>query len=202
MKKIGNNIRMFLWMTFLTGVIYPLFITLVAQLSMKQKADGEFLASKDKIVGAALIAQKFESDKYFWARPSSIDYNPLPSGGSNLGPTSAALKKAVEERREKILKTPNSDKDKIPSELLFSSGSGLDPHISIPTAYFQIDRVAKSRGLENQDIKNVIDHMTINRGLGFLGEAYVNVLMLNKALDELPQKDHRRETKIPPYFHK
>ena len=175
---------MFLWMTFLTGIIYPLLITAIAQLTMKQKADGDFLSVKDKTVGATLIAQKFESDKYFWARPSAVDYNPLPSGGSNLGPTSAALKKAVEERQEKIIKAHPVDKNKIPTELLFASGSGLDPHISVFTAYFQIERVAKSRGLESSDIKHLIDSMVIKPRLGFLGEACVNVLMLNKALDE------------------
>lgn len=185
MKKMWNNVRMFLWMTFLTGIIYPLLITAMAQLTMKQKADGDFLSSKGKIVGATLIAQKFESDKYFWARPSSVDYNPLPSGGSNLGPTSAALKKAVEERQEKIVKAHSVEKEKIPSELLFASGSGLDPHINIATAYFQIERVAKSRGIESKEIKSLVDRMTIKRGFGFLGEACVNVLMLNKALDEL-----------------
>ncbi len=191
MKKIWNNLRMFLWMTCLTGIIYPLLITALAQLTMKQKADGDFFASKEKMIGAKLIAQKFENDKYFWSRPSSIDYNPLPSGGSNLGPTSAALKKVVEERQEKILKAHQVDKDKIPSELLFASGSGLDPHISLSTAYFQVDRIAKSRGMENKTIKNLIDSMIIKPSLGFLGEAHVNVLMLNKALDDFPQNDIR-----------
>lgn len=182
-----SNIRMFLWMTFLTGIAYPLLVTAIAQLTMKHKADGAFLTSKEKIVGAALIAQKFESDKYFWGRPSSIDYNPLPSGGSNLGPTSSALKKAVEERKEKILKAHNVNQDKIPPELLFASGSGLDPHISISCAYFQMDRIAKSRGLESKEIKNLIDQMVITKSLGFLGKTCVNVLLLNKALDELPK---------------
>lgn len=185
MTKIWNNVRMFLWMTFLTGILYPLLITAVAQATMKQKADGNFLSSKEKIVGAASIAQKFESDKYFWPRPSAIDYNPLPSGGSNLGPTSAALKKAVAERQEKIMKAHSVEKDKIPAELLFASGSGVDPHISISTADFQIERVAKSRGIESKDVKALIDSMVIQRGLGFLGEACVNVLMLNMALDKL-----------------
>lgn len=187
MRKVWNNVRMFLWLTFLTGVVYPLAVTGIAKITMKQKADGGFLSSEGKIVGAILIAQKFESEKYFWARPSSVDYNPLPSGGSNLGPTSAVLKKTVEERREKILKVHSVDKDKIPAELLFASGSGLDPHISVKAAYFQVERVAKSRGIESRDIKSLVDHMIIKRGLGFLGEAGVNVLMLNKALDELPQ---------------
>lgn len=189
MKKLWTNVRMFLWITLLTGIIYPLLITAIAQLSMKQKADGDFLSSKEKkVAGATLIAQKFESDKYFWGRPSSIDYNPLPSGGSNLGPTSAALKKAVENRQKKILKAHQVDKDKIPPELLFASGSGLDPHINISTAYFQIDRISKSRGVESKDIKNLIDSVIIKPSLGFLGEAHINVLLLNQALDELLKK--------------
>ncbi len=185
MTKIWINVRMFLWMTVLTGIIYPLLVTGLAQLMMKQKADGGFLSSNKKIVGATLIAQKFESEKYFWARPSSIDYNPIPSGGSNLGPTSEALKKAVEERQDKILKVHHVDKDKIPAELLFASGSGLDPHISIATAYFQIERVAKARNMESNKIRHLVDTLTIEQPLGFLGEACVNVLVLNKALDEL-----------------
>lgn len=183
MKNLAINVRMFLWMTALTGIIYPLLITIIAQLTMKQQADGDFLYSNEKVVGAKLIAQKFESGKYFWPRPSSIDYNPLPSGGSNLGPTSAALKKIVEERQEKIIQTHGVEKDQIPAELLFASGSGLDPHIKVSTAYFQMERIAKLRGIESQKIKDLIDGMAIKRGWGFLGEECVNVLMLNKNLD-------------------
>lgn len=185
MNKFWINVRMFLWLTVLTGVFYPLLITAFAQLTHKQKADGDFLFNKDKPVGATLIGQKFESDKYFWGRPSAIDYNPLPSGGSNLGPTSAALKKLVAERQEKLSKAYGVAKDQIPSEFLFASGSGLDPHISLPGAYFQMERVAKARGFEKAKIKNLIDHMTIKPSLGFLGEVCVNVLLLNHALDEL-----------------
>lgn len=184
MKKFWNNVRMFLWMTLLTGILYPLLITAIAQLTMKHKADGDFIASKNKIVGAMLIGQKFESDKYFWGRPSAIDYNPIPSGGSNLGPTSAALKKAVEERKAKIQKGHSSGNDNIPAELLFASGSGLDPHISVGAAYFQMERVAKARGLENKNLKELIDSHITRQGFGLLGEGYVNVLVLNKAMDE------------------
>lgn len=173
---------MFVWMTLLAGLAYPLLITGMAQLTMKTKADGDMMYSKGKIVGSKWIAQKFESDKYFWPRPSSIDYNPLPSGGSNLGPTSSALKKAVEERKEKISRGKKVD---IPSELLFASGSGLDPHISLSTAYFQIDRIIKARGLDRQSLENLIKDMTIKRSMGFIGEPCVNVLELNIALDNL-----------------
>ena len=176
---------MYLWMAFLTGVLYPLSITLIAQLTMKQKADGNFVYSKGKIVGSSLIGQKFEGEAYFWPRPSSIDYNPLPSGGSNLGPTSAALKKVVDERQEKISKAHHVEKKDVPAELLFASGSGLDPHIRVNTAYFQIDRIAKSRGMPKEKIKDVVDKMTIHRHFHLLGTACVNVLDLNRALDEL-----------------
>jgi potassium-transporting ATPase KdpC subunit len=133
-----------------------------------------------KNVGSKLIAQKFEEDKYFWGRPSSIDYNPLPSGGSNLALSSAALKKVVEERQ---LKLQNANYP-IPPELLFASGSGLDPHLSVAATYFQIDRVAKARSVERKDIQSLIDNMTIKP---FLGEEYINILLLNLKLDEIVQ---------------
>jgi potassium-transporting ATPase KdpC subunit len=170
--------RMFLWMTFLTGILYPLLITAIAQLTMKHKADGSFLFSQNKRIGSELIAQKFESEKYFWPRPSFNNYDPLQSGGSNFGPTSKELKKAVEERRQKF----NADKKLIPLELLFASGSGLDPHISVTTAYFQMERIARQRKKGTKEIKDLIDKMSI-RPI-FFGEPFVNVLLLNKALDE------------------
>lgn len=178
-----ETLRIFIWMTILTGGIYPLLITGFAQLSMKRQADGDFVIHKDKIIGAFLIGQKFEDPKYFWGRPSSIDYNPLPSGGSNLGPISIALKKAIDARKEKILQSKIPSKN-IPSELLFASGSGLDPHISLNTAYFQIDRIAQFRNMDNKKIKTLIDELAVMPSLGFLGNPYVNVLTLNQALDE------------------
>ncbi len=193
MHRIWNNLRMFLWLTLLTGIVYPLVVTTIAQLTMKQKADGDFLSVNGKIVGSRLIAQKFQNDKYFWPRPSSTDYNTLPSGGSNLGPTSTALQKAVVERKEAILKTQGAAKDTpIPSELLFASGSALDPHISPATAQFQIDRILKARNLDNTSgraaINNLITKLTVNRQFGFIGDPYINVLELNIALDELTTK--------------
>src|SRR4051812_11489537 len=96
---VWQNVRMFLWMTLLTGVVYPLLVTLIAQVGMKEKAEGELITLHGKKVGAMAIAQKFEKEIYFWPRPSAVDYNPLPSGGSNLGPISLGLKKAVQERK-------------------------------------------------------------------------------------------------------
>lgn len=170
-------LRMFIAMMVLTGVLYPLLITAIAKIAFPFKAEGQFVAVKGKKTGSLLIGQKFESDRYFWPRPSAVDYNPLPSGGSNLGWTSDALKQAVEKRREKLQKAP--------AELLFASGSGLDPHISIETAYYQIDRIAAARGLERSRIKELIDDKIQNPQLGFLGPKYVNVLALNLALDEI-----------------
>lgn len=189
-NKLWNNFKMFLWLTLLTGIAYPLFITGIAQLIMERQAEGSCIFVNGKIIGSKLISQKFESDKYFWPRPSAVDYNPLPSGGSNLGPTSALLKKTVEERKEKIAKAHHVEASQVPSELLFASGSGLDPHISPEIVYFQIERVIKARGLDSDSGKKALDdlikRMTIPRALGFLGEPCVNVLLLNKALDELP----------------
>ncbi len=186
MKQMIHNIQMFIWMILLTGLLYPLLITGIAQLTMKQKADGDFISLKGKKVGAVLIAQKFESERYFWPRPSTNDYNPLPSGGSNLGFISTELKKRVEERKKKILNA-NGNQGTAPAELLFASGSGLDPHITPSTAYFQSERIAKARGIKKEQVKNLIDKMTLKASLRFIGESRVNVLMLNIALDELAQ---------------
>jgi K+-transporting ATPase ATPase C chain len=168
-------LRLFLLLTLITGILYPLFITLIAQMTMQSKAEGSILVIDGKSIGSHLIAQKFESDKYFWGRPSSNNYNPLSSGGSNLSLTNKALKKAVDERKEKILKAHGTEK--APAELLFASASGLDPHISIDTAYFQIDRIAKARNLEKEKIKKLIDERRTY--------SYVNVLEINLALDQL-----------------
>ncbi len=168
------NLRMFIGLTALTGILYPLLITAIAQITMKQRADGDMISFKGKTVGSALIAQSFKSERYFWPRPSSIDYNPLPSGGSNLSPTSAALIKAVKERQ----KAPGT-----PAELLFASGSGLDPHISPEAAYFQMERVSKARNIKKEALKELIDSQIISSTFAFLGEPCINVLLLNLSLD-------------------
>lgn len=170
-------LRLFIFLTLLTGVLYPLVITGIAQTFLKTKASGSFIASNGAVIGSELIAQKFISDQYFWSRPSAIDYNPLPSGGSNLGPTSSKLKKLVIERKAKM---PGA-----PSDLLFASGSGLDPHITLQAAYFQMERVAKARGIEHERLKQLIDDQLIKKSFGFLGEERLNVLLLNKALTEI-----------------
>ena len=176
--------RMFVWMTLLTGVLYPLVITAIAQLILPKKANGSLLVVKEKVIGSALIGQKFERALYFWPRPSASDYDPLHSGGSNLGSTSTRLKKQVEERRQHLATAHGVNPQHIPSELLFASGSGLDPHIGLETAYFQMSRVAKARGINEGEIRALIDAHVVRRPLGLLGAPYVNVFLLNLALDE------------------
>lgn len=177
-------LKTFVFMSLLTGVVYPLFITFFAQLAMPKLAGGNLLQIDNQIIGSLLISQNITQESYFWSRPSAIDYNPMkPSGGSNLGPTSKKLKEVIEERMRKI----GFD---APSELLYASGSGLDPHISLEAAYFQISRIAKARRMQEKDLINLIDSLAEGRQLGFLGSSYVNVLQLNKALDNTEKESN------------
>ena len=166
-------IKMLLIMVVLTGILYPLSVTLIAKFAFPKQANGSLVTKEGVFVGSELIAQRFQSDSYFWPRPSAIEFDPLhPSGGSNLGPTSQKLKEIVQHRKERYRGNP-------PSELLYASGSGLDPHISLETAYFQLSRVQKARRIANpEQLKEVVDSLAE----GF-GEKYVNVLLLNQELD-------------------
>ena len=178
MKVIFQSIRIYLVITLLTGVIYPLAMTGVAQLLFPRQANGSRIIENGKLVGSELIAQKFESPKYFWPRPSAADYATVASGASNKGPTSADLKKSIEERREKF----GAD---TPVDLLTASGSGLDPHISPEAARLQIPRVAAARNMSIQKISELVDQTIDQPQLGFLGEPRINVLLVNRALDQL-----------------
>lgn len=189
MKIVWESLRMLVWMVILTGLLYPILITAIAYLFFPEQSTGNILVIDGQKRGATLIAQKFTSDRYFWPRPSAVDYNPLPSGGSNLGPTSALLKKIVDERREDFAKKNGVDPDKVPSEMLFASGSGLDPHISFEAAYFQIDRVAKARSMSREAIKAAVDSVTESANFRILGTRRINVLMLNHALDQMKKTD-------------
>ncbi|WP_068471155.1 potassium-transporting ATPase subunit KdpC [Candidatus Protochlamydia phocaeensis] len=177
MNAFKTALKLFIWMTVLLGLVYPLFVTLVVQLIMPGLANGSLVKQGNQIIGSRLIAQQMAQDRYFWPRPSAIDYDAMkPSGGSNLGPTSQKLKEAVEERKRKFGQDT-------PSELLYASGSGLDPHISLQTAYYQIPRVAKARSISESELKKLVDSLTEGRQLGLFGPRYVNVLLLNQALD-------------------
>lgn len=183
MKMLWTTLRMFLGLTLLTGILYPLLITVFAQLGFNSKANGSFVKVQEKTLGSELIGQKFTDPKYFWGRPSAVDYNPLPSGGSNLGPTSKVLKAAIEQRKAAFGNSKN-----VPLDLLFASGSGLDPHITPNAAAFQIPRIAKNRNISEAELAQLIEKHTTGRSLGFLGEPHVNVLNLNLALDQWSSK--------------
>ena len=174
--------RLFAFWTVVLGIVYPLFCTGISQILFADQANGGIIKRGDQIVGSHLIGQKFESDRYFWSRPSAVDYNPLPSGGSNSGPTSEALKTAVREREAK-LKASNPGAGEPPQDLLFASASGLDPHISPEAASYQVDRIVKIRSMAKADVLKLVASATNVPQFGILGESTVNVLQLNNALD-------------------
>jgi potassium-transporting ATPase KdpC subunit len=193
MKTIIQALKLFLIMTVITGIIYPLLITAIGQVVFPRKANGSFIKADGRFIGSELIGQKFTSDKYFCPRPSAIDYNPLPSGGSNLGPTSAALKDSVMARRD-ILVRANPGSVIVPIDLLFASGSGLDPDISPDAARFQVSRVARARRLdiegENKLFK-LVEKQIRQPDFGIFGEPRINVLRLNILLDSTFTSDNR-----------
>jgi K+-transporting ATPase ATPase C chain len=184
-------LKFLLVITVLTGIIYPIVMTGLAQLSFPSKANGSMIKKDGKIIGSELIGQKFDSSIYFWSRPSAIGYNPIPSGASNYGPTSDKLKKQVVERRI-LFATMNTitDTTAIPKEMLFASGSGLDPHISQKAALLQVDRVAKARDfsiIQKQNLVQIVKNLTETPQFKVLGEERVNVLILNLELDKFNQ---------------
>jgi potassium-transporting ATPase KdpC subunit len=189
MKNIIISLKIFLFFTVLTGIIYPLLITGVAQLFFPEKANGSLIMIENKTVGSSLIGQQFDSAIYFSSRPSAIAYNPLPSGGSNYGLTNARLKKLVDERKNYFLSFNNLDSHtEIPSEMLFASASGLDPHISPKAAYLQLERVAIARKLsdiQKQKLQKRIADMTEKPQFSLFGEPRINVLVLNIELNKL-----------------
>ncbi len=182
-------IKIFAVLTVLCGVIYPLLITGIALSAFPNKANGSLIVFDNKTVGSELIGQKFDSASYFQSRPSAVDYNPLPSGGSNLGPTSEKLKEQVAVRAEQWAKSnPAVSAEKIPSEMLFASASGLDPHISPQAALFQVERVASARNLnseQKQQLVKLVNDLSEKPQFSLLGESRINVLKLNLALDHL-----------------
>jgi len=182
-------LKFLLVMTILTGIVYPLLMTGVAQLTFPSKANGSLVRRNGKIIGSELIGQKFDSPKYFWSRPSAIGYNPIPSGASNYGPTSDTLKKQVNARRI-LFASKNSIKDMtvIPNEMIFASGSGLDPHISPEAVDLQLSRVATARNLNGsqiQKLKQIIKEMTEKPQYFLFGEPRINVFELNLAMDNI-----------------
>lgn len=185
MRYINTAIRLLLAMTLLTGLVYPAMITAIAQAFFRGNANGSLLTRGHEVVGSRLIAQAFKSERYFWPRPSAVDFNPVPSGGSNLSPASKKLAELVDARHDAL--SARATAGNIPADLLFASGSGLDPHISPEAAHFQVDRIVASRRLSGTAqiaLHQLVNRTTERRQLAFIGEPRVNVLVLNLALDE------------------
>lgn len=179
-------------LTLVTGLVYPLAVTAVGRIAFPHQAGGSLIVADGKVVGSELIGQAFDDPRYFWGRPSAtadFPYNAAASAGSNLGPTNDALSRAVQARidalREANAALGIDDIAPIPVDLVTTSGSGLDPHISPAAADWQIVRIARARGLAEEQVRTLVTKNTQDRQFGFLGEPRVNVLELNLALDAL-----------------
>jgi K+-transporting ATPase ATPase C chain len=178
---------LFVLLTAVTGFIYPLIVTGIARVAFPEQAAGSLIVKDGKTVGSRLIGQSFAEPRYFWSRPSATGpypYNAAASTGSNQGPLNPALTDAVKARIEALKAADSTNTAPIPVDLVTASGSGLDPHISVAAANYQLERVARARGLDAQTVAALVSQHTEGRLLGFLGEPRVNVLELNLALDE------------------
>lgn len=186
-KELGRGAVATLVLAVVCCVLYPVVVWSAAQLLMRDKANGSLIADKDGTVrGSRLLGQNFTSEKYFHPRPSSAGngYDAANSSGSNLGPTSQKLNDAIKDRIDVYRKENGlKETDPIPSDAVTASGSGLDPHISLHNAELQTARIAKARGLSEQQVRALLQRHTDRATFGFLGESGVNVLMLNLALD-------------------
>jgi K+-transporting ATPase ATPase C chain len=176
----------FVLLTLVTGLIYPLLVTLLAQVLFPYQANGSIVMRNGDPVGSELIGQPFNDPRYFWSRPSATGptpYNAAASTGSNLGPTNPTHLDAVKGRVEAVRQSHPDQNGPVPVDLVTTSGSGLDPHISPAAAEYQVSRVARTRGMSVDDVRRLVDAHTRGRSLGLLGEPRVNVLQLNLALN-------------------
>ncbi|HVN85733.1 MAG TPA: potassium-transporting ATPase subunit KdpC [Candidatus Binatia bacterium] len=186
MKELRTAIVMLAALTVLTGVVYPLGVTGIAQVLFPSQAAGSLITKDGKVIGSSLIGQPFDDPKYFWGRLSATSPSPYSAGassGSNLGPLSDGLHDAVQGRVSALRDADPNQTGPIPVDLVTASGSGLDPHISPAAAYYQVPRVARLRGLDEARVKALVTQHIEGRQLAFLGEPRVNVLQLNLALD-------------------
>lgn len=186
-REMRAALVLFIVLTLVTGLAYPLVVTGVARAAFAHQADGSLIVEDGVVRGSELIGQAFDDPKYFWGRPSAT--SPMPcnaasSSGSNLGPTNPVLADAIKARADILRALPGGDRP-IPVDLVTASGSGLDPHISPAAARFQVARVAAARQLDATRLTAFVEAHVEQRTLGFLGEARVNVLELNLALDHL-----------------
>jgi potassium-transporting ATPase KdpC subunit len=188
-KQFKQAVLLFVVLSILTGIVYPLAITVIAQAIFPHQANGSLIERDGKPVASSLIGQPFTDPKYFWSRPSAttpMPYNAGSSSGSNLGPSNPDLAKAVQERIDALKHADPDNKAPVPVDLVTSSASGLDPHISPAAAEYQVVRVAKTRGIDVEKVRRLVSRHTEIRTIGLLGESRVNVVELNLALDRMP----------------
>jgi len=186
-EHIRPALMTLLILTGLTGLVYPLAVTGLAQLLFPDQANGSLIVQNGQVIGSTLIGQYFDKPEYFWSRPSAtapFPYNAAASGGSNLGPTNRVLIETVQARVAALRAADPGHDAPIPVDLVTASGSGLDPHISPAAAQYQIGRVARTRGIDETAVRNLVVRHTQGRQFGLLGEPRVDVLRLNLALDE------------------
>ena len=184
-NQLRPALTIFALLTIITGVIYPLLATGISQVLFPSQSNGSIITIDGKAAGSELIGQQFDDPKYFWGRVSAVEYNADLSSGSNYGPLNPALLEAVQARLDALQAADPGNTLPIPVDLVTASASGLDPHISVAAALYQVHRVASARGLSEADVQSLVEQNIEGRQFGFLGESTVNVLKLNLALDNL-----------------
>jgi potassium-transporting ATPase KdpC subunit len=178
-------------LTLVTGVVYPLVVTGIARAAFPRKSGGSLIVRDGRATGSELIGQPFDDPRYFWGRPSATvpyPYNPAASAGSNMGPTNPSLADSVKARIEALRAADPGNTSPVPDDLVTASGSGLDPHISVPAALYQTQRVARARGAGDEQVRLLVRRHVEGRQFGVLGEPRVNVLKLNLALDAMSRE--------------
>jgi potassium-transporting ATPase KdpC subunit len=185
-REIKTAMLLFIAFSLLTGLIYPLLMTGIIQMAIPEKASGSLVVMEGRIIGSELIGQNFSEPGYFHGRPSAVGYMANGSGGNNLGPTSNELMEETQKRIEYVrLENELSSDIPVPADLVLTSGSGLDPHISAEGAMLQVPRIAKSRGLPELEVRTLVNQSVEPIYLGTFGQDRVNVLRLNIGLDRL-----------------
>ena len=194
MKQIKSALSVFLVLTVITGIAYPLFVTAIAQIFFPHQANGSLIINDGKSIGSSLIGQSFDDQEYFWGRLSAtspVPYNASVSSGSNIGPTNASLRQNIELRIKMLRDVDPDNKNPIPVDLVTSSASGLDPHISVAGALYQAGRIARLRKMTETEIIQIIRKNAQGRFLGIIGEPVVNVLRLNVELDKQSKRGEK-----------